>query len=274
MLIDTEKYIPSLKKLWYGVFGDSEEYISLIFDKGYTPSEVFATVSGEEVVSALYLLKCNISVGEKVLSGRYLYAAATSPEHRKQGLMSKLICEAKEYIAANNIDFIALVPANENLYGYYRGFGFETLMYNFCSVAAEKGKSCVTDKISDSVESIMRMRDSYRGAKLTFEIPEMKYAVSCLDFAGYSFYKNSDDSYYITDNDSSEVIEYISSEENFRENTELLLSRLGEGTVITSPYDLSGFCESRKQKFGMVYFVSDNLKNIFKSGIYMNIALD
>lgn len=273
MLIDTGKYYCSLKRLWSEVFGDSDEYISLIFDEGYTPAEVFGEISDGEVVSALYLLKCNITSGGKIFNGRYLYAAATLPDYRKQGIMGRLINEAKQYIVDENIDFIALVPASEKLYGYYSKYGFESLMYKYVS-AIENESTVITEDEKIDGKAFFEMRKSFIGNKLAFEFPEIEYALSCLDFAGYNVYRNSNDSCYISDKNRTEIIEYISSEDNFEKNTELFLSKLGSGAEISSPYDLSKFCESKRQTFGMVFTENDILKNNIESGVYMNIALD
>ena len=125
MLIESkEKYIPSLLDLWKKVFGDSEEYIRLFFDKAYFDSECFAVIEEDKVISAFYLLKCSIKFNGEVYCGRYLYAAATLPDYRGKGLMSELINEALKYCESHNLDFIALVPADDGLYDYYdRPFG-------------------------------------------------------------------------------------------------------------------------------------------------------
>lgn len=274
MLIDAKKYSFSLKKLWFEVFGDSEEYISLMFEKGYTPSEVFAEISDGKVVSALYLLECNINSGDDVYKGRYLYAAATLADYRKNGIMSKLIDEAKRYVAEEGIVFIALVPASEKLYGYYGKYGFKPLMYKYVSVVKDAGNIKAEDEIIEDTESILEMRRLYCGKIFGFEKPEMKYALSCLNFAGYYAYRNSDDSYYISDKDKTEIVEYISSEINFADNTKLLISKMSADAEISSPYNLSEFCESNMQKFGMIFTENGILKESIKSGIYMNIALD
>ncbi len=273
MLIDAKKYSGSLKNLWSEVFGDSDEYISLIFDKGYIPAEVFGEISDGRVVSALYLLKCNITSDGRIYNGRYLYAAATLTEYRKNGIMARLINEAEEFIVNNNIDFIALVPASEKLYGYYAKYGFESLMYKYLSVT-EKERAVFDEDEIISFDEYFELRKLYGGNKFSFEKSETEYAASCLDFAGYRIYRNSDDSYYISDTDKTEVIEYLSSQENFKYNTEKFLSKLESGTEISSPYDLNRFCQSKKIKFGMIYTEKTGIRKSVENGVYMNIALD
>lgn len=270
MLIDVKKHSSSLKKLWKDVFGDSEEYINLLFDFDYIPSECFGEIRDGEVVSALYLLRCNIGS----FSGRYLYAAATLNDFRGQGIMGRLIEEAEEYIIKENISFISLVPANDKLYGYYKRFGFEALMYNYGSVTEKDGDCNSEDEIISDRDEFLRIRNSVNQKSFSYMKGELGYALSCLSFVGCRVYKNTSDSYYIADEDKSEILEYISSETNFKENTEILLSKLKKGTEIVSPYDLSGFCESKKQRYGMIYTADEKAEKYFSDGIYMNIALD
>jgi GNAT superfamily N-acetyltransferase len=97
MLIqEKDKYISSLISLWHSVFGDETDYIKLFFKEAYFDSECFAEIIEDEPVSALYLLKCIIKCDGKIYRGRYLYAAATLPEYRGKGLMSKLMTVSAE----------------------------------------------------------------------------------------------------------------------------------------------------------------------------------
>ncbi len=273
MLIDVSRYTESLKKLWIDTFGDSEDYVNLLFYNGYTPTECFAEVISGEVVSVLYLLKGYIKTEKAVFEGRYLYAAATAVNHRGKGLMAKLLKEAQQYIKDNNISFISLVPADEGLYGYYGRFGFESVMKNYVSVNIKSGlDSAPTHSMSN--KDFFALRKSLPGSYFNFADEGLNYALSCLHYAGFNLVQNSADSYYIISGDKSEVLEYVSSAENFTENTKVFLNRLSEGTTVVSPHDLSGFCECRENKYGMVYFADEKMKKYISGDVYMNIALD
>ncbi len=272
MLIDVCSYGQSLKKLWADTFGDNEDYINLFFDYGYTPSECFAEIIDGEVISALYLLKGYIKYENMTFEGRYLYAAATSEIHRGKGIMGKLIEEAKEYVKEKYISFISLVPADDGLYGYYARFGFVPIMKNYVSVYDNIGinSECKVMELSGFTELRKHLPEPY----FSFDEKEWIYALDCLKYADYDIICNSEDSYYIISDDKSEVLEYVSSEDNFVENTKIFLSRLKEGTVIVSPYDLGAFCNCEEKKFGMVYIADKIMKERINDGIYMNIALD
>lgn len=272
MLIDVKKYSPSLRRLWAEAFGDDEEYAGLLFNEDNLPCECFAEIADGQVVSVLYLLESEIRLKGKVFCGRYLYAAATADSYRKKGLMAGLIRQAQEYVREKGLSFISLVPADEGLYGYYSRFGFEAVMSNYRAAAddlpwREKGEEM-------SPEAYFAFRDKLDLSGFSFSGSALRYALSCLVYSDYEFLSNSDDSCYILSAEGGDVLEYISSEENFAVNTHTFLSRLGKNTDIVSPYDLSDFCQCSENKFGMAYITDDEMKNILNDKIYMNIALD
>lgn len=272
MLIDVKEYTPSLKKLWSETFGDDDEYINLLFDFDYTPAECFAEISDGDVISVLYLLKGYITADGKVFEGRYLYAAATDKKHRGKGLMAELIRQAREYVKEKGLSFICLVPADEGLYGYYARFGFEAVMRNFVSTVGGKNSGLIEE--SADFSEYLRARKEISVPFFCFGEDEWKYAFSSLRYAGYKVINNTRDSYIIIDKDKKEVLEYISSDGNFTDNTENLICKLSANATVASPYDMSDFCDCRENRFGMVYFADNRLKDYTADGIYMNIALD
>lgn len=107
--------------LWSICFGDSEEYISFFIDN--CPDYIgIGYFKEDKLVAMCFLLEGYIN-GEKC---KYLYAACTHPDCRKQGIMGKLLEYAKIYCAENGYSAIFLVPANEHLYRYYSTFGYIT----------------------------------------------------------------------------------------------------------------------------------------------------
>ncbi len=255
MLIENkDKYRDSLIALWNKVFGDSEDYIRLFFKRAYFDSECFGEIVCGEVVSALYLLKCEIKFEGKTYKGRYLYAAATLPEHRNKGLMAKLIGEAQPYAREGELDFIALVPADDSLYDYYGKFGFVTSMYKYKLTADTAAENKSYGEIT--AEEFHKIRSSSNINMLVYNEVINNYAFECLKFSGNKIISLSDNSYY------------IEGEELFS-NGDLSISEVpAGGTVI---YTNSPFSNSEKIRNGMIYSVNDSFK---PHNIYMNIALD
>lgn len=95
---------------------------------------------------------------------RYIYACATHPDYRKQGLMGKLLNAAVEYADEKRID-LALVPANAPLFDYYKRFGFTqtTYLYRraYPPIAASKASAAwqkSAGSIDESVQMLQRVR--------------------------------------------------------------------------------------------------------------------
>ncbi len=255
MLIENkEKYQDSLITLWNKVFGDSEDYINLFFKQAYFDSECFGEILSDEVVSALYLLKCEIKFEGKTYNGRYLYAAATLSEHRNKGLMAKLISEAQRYARERELDFIALVPAGDSLYEYYGKFGFITDMYKYKLTADTTAENKAYREIT--AEEFHKIRSSSNINMLVYDEVINNYAFECLKFTGNKTISLSYDSYYIV------------GEELFS-GSGLSISEIPAGDAVI--YTNYPFPNSEKIRNGMIYSVNDNFK---PHNIYMNIALD
>lgn len=274
MLIDTGKFKEELKKLWHNVFGDGEEYISLLFDYSYTPKECFAHFDNGRIVSVLYLLESEILCEDESYKGRYLYAAATEKSHRGKGFMALLIKEAQDFCQKENLDFISLVPANDHLYSYYSKFGFCENMYRFVFKKENCSELCKDCGEEVSFREYFSKRKEYLKNGFHFSFEETVYASSCLGQGGIRAYKNSDNSFYLADKTEGTVLEYISDADNFNENTLHFFERLEKGTTVSSPYDLSKYGETKKERYGMVYPVSSFFKEKRDKSFYMNIALD
>lgn len=276
MLIDITKNKKSLADLWHRVFGDPYSYIELIFKEEYSNSILcFGEIKGEEVVSAFYLLKNTLKFEGKLYNGVYLYAAATLPEYRGDGLMSALINEAQEYCRENGYDFVSLVPSENSLYNYYSRFGFESAMYRYKGSITHSGKASVACKIIENSNAVLSVRSKYDNNIITFDKNAFSYAADCLKAGGYSFYLLSEDSYALFSKEQKSVEEFISPTDKLDINGRILCDLLPEDNItISAPFELP-FCEIDIEKSGMLYPVNAELCREWKyTEIYMNIALD
>ena len=204
-----DKTLSQLVDLWMTVFGDSEDYIKLIAPY-LELFDCYAIKEDGKIVSAFYLLPSEIKIGSRIYAGRYLYAAATYEEYRKNGYMSSLINEAIED-KENQLDFISLVPANNSLYSYYGRFGFEPIMYNYrtrliCN-GNEKAECCV---VTDG-KKINDLRKNKFDRVHLFTDETMNYALSCYGHFG-SFFKNAGGSAFLYADDEKTVYEEYSKE--------------------------------------------------------------
>lgn len=260
MLIETkDKYIDSLIKLWNKVFGDDEDYIKLFFKDAYYDCECFAEIYDDEVVSAFYLLKCIIKLDGKIYNGRYLYAAATLPEYRNKGLMGKLISEARDYFKTKNIDFVALVPANDGLYDYYGRFGFKEAMYKYKYQITHEASTMRAYREITDVKEFIKIRNSLNRDMLIYNDICNKYAFTCLRYWDTRTFYLNDSAYY------------IEGEELLCADRDVALSLInnlsGESVVFTN----CNIDSAEKIRNGMILSLKEDFN--FKD-IYMNIALD
>lgn len=115
---DDSKQIVSL---WAGVFGDSEEDIYFFLNNCIHKS-CLGYFKGETLVSMLFLVECSYC-GKK---GAYMYAVCTQKDFRGRGYVSKLIERSKK----SGYDFLWLIPANDELFGFYERFGFKIKLYS------------------------------------------------------------------------------------------------------------------------------------------------
>ena len=260
MLIKSkEEYTSSLIRLWNRVFGDDEDYIKLFFKEAYYDCECFGEIVADEVVSAFYLLKSSIKSGGKVYKGRYLYAAATLPECRGKGLMAKLIGEAIAYAEDENLDFIALVPADDGLYDYYGRFGFKQAMYKYkYHTVNHTATMRAYREITDGKE-FSEIRNSESRDMLIYNDVCNRYAFECLRFSSIRVFYLSDNAYY------AEGEELFCSDKDMAMN---LINNLCGESVIYTNCDLD---KAEKIRNGMIFAVKENVK---LKDIYMNIALD
>lgn len=260
MLIESnKKYIPSLISLWNKVFGDDEEYIKLFFDKAYYDCECFAEIVDDKAVSAFYLLKCTIKKDGRLYNGRYLYAAATLPEYRSKGLMSKLIKEALDYGKSKGLHFVALVPADDGLYDYYTRFGFKEAMHKYKYTLTNEASTMRAYREITNADEFIRIRNSYNGDMLIYNDVCNKYAFDCLRFAGTRIFYLNDNAYYIEDE------ELLCGDEETAFN--LINNLCGESVVYTNCNVVS----AEKIRNGMIYCFDNEIE---LKDIYMNIALD
>ena len=104
---------PQLRALWRRVFGDPEEYLDLFFAHCFDPVETMVAYEAGQVRSALYLLPLTLRIGAQALPARYIYAVATDPDYRSQGLSTALLEETHRLLAAKGIAASVLVPAEQ-----------------------------------------------------------------------------------------------------------------------------------------------------------------
>lgn len=123
--LNDEIFEMQLRDIWKNVFGDEDEYLDVFFDKIYQKDYVLSIEQDGKVAAMLFMVPYDVIIGKNKYKSIYLYALATVEKYRNKGFMSKLINMANEYVDKNNYLFSFLIPAEEELYGFYKKFGFD-----------------------------------------------------------------------------------------------------------------------------------------------------
>lgn len=124
--------IPRLRELWVLAFGDGGDYLDNFFTNYYQPSRVLV-LEQEGVINAMTawypstFYTQNPQIGD--LRCGYLYAVATHPDCRGQGLASKLLAFCDEYLKEEGYHGVTTVPARPDLHIFFGQNGFHECFY-------------------------------------------------------------------------------------------------------------------------------------------------
>ena len=109
-----------LRSLWQLAFGDSAEFIGSFFAAAYAPERCRVIVRDDRVAAALYWLDAEYA-GQKFA---YIYAVATHPDFRNQGLCRQLMEETHAVLTGQGYSGALLMPAEEGLRQMYGKMGY------------------------------------------------------------------------------------------------------------------------------------------------------
>lgn len=107
------------KALWAAAFGD-DGWIDSFFRTAFQAENTLAIFRDGQLAAGLAWMQTSCQ-GRKLA---YLYAVATAPEYRHQGLCRELMANAQEALAARGYDGSVLVPADDGLRQMYAAMGY------------------------------------------------------------------------------------------------------------------------------------------------------
>lgn len=116
--------------LWKETFGDSSQYVSLVFDNYFHPDRVAYREEDGRLLSAMVGVDYSfVSQGGKNLRGLYLCGLATRPEARRKGIMTSLLKEMNLKAEAMGYDFTFLIPEKDSVRKFYADRGFNNAFF-------------------------------------------------------------------------------------------------------------------------------------------------
>ena len=107
------------KALWSAAFGD-DGWIDSFFRTAYRAENTLAIFRDGQLAAGLAWMQTSCQ-GRRLA---YLYAVATAPEYRHQGLCRELMTNAQEALATRGYDGSVLVPADDGLRRMYAAMGY------------------------------------------------------------------------------------------------------------------------------------------------------
>lgn len=120
----------ALFDLWEEAFGDTPEFMQEMYGCGYLrPEDVFVLTDHSKLLSALILPEYQLRFQGEDLPVRLLSCVATAPSARNCGYMGQLLSRATELVLKSGSRGICVIPVSEDLFRFYRKFGFHTAFY-------------------------------------------------------------------------------------------------------------------------------------------------
>ncbi len=119
IIFSNDTYINQIKHLWKEAFSDTDESIDFYFSNIHKNENMLIDVEDGKVRAMLTMHPIKLSLEDKVVSGRYIYAVATGADFRGRGISSRLLEYAHGYMREQNISVSLLVPATEELFDFY-----------------------------------------------------------------------------------------------------------------------------------------------------------
>lgn len=131
----TTDLIPQLRTVWKDSFGDTDEFLDSFFSTGFSPSHCRCLTVEDRVAAVLYWF--DVSCKGKRMA--YLYAVATAPAFREQGLCRRLMKDTHAHLSLRGYSGILLVPDGEALSRMYAGLGYIpcTTIHEFVCAAGD-----------------------------------------------------------------------------------------------------------------------------------------
>lgn len=119
----TAKDVEALVSLWQEAF-DEEEGARDFYATTFDVIDTIVYRISNEIVSMLHYIPFVLHNGTEKYNGAYLYALATKKEHRGKKIMQELMNEAQRKAEKEHLDVLFVIPASEQLYGYYEKMGY------------------------------------------------------------------------------------------------------------------------------------------------------
>lgn len=115
------RHTSSLRSLWKAAFGDNDAFLDMFYATGFSPQRCRCILDEDRVAAVLYWFDC-FCEGRKLA---YIYAVATDPAYRNQGLCRQLIDDTHNHLKQQGYAGAMLLPQEPSLRVMYGKMGYE-----------------------------------------------------------------------------------------------------------------------------------------------------
>lgn len=113
-------HMPQLRQLWKAAFGDGDDFLDMFYTTAYSPQRCRCILDEGRVAAVLYWFNCACD-GQKLA---YIYAVATDPGYRNQGLCRKLMANTAAHLKNLGYAGAMLLPQEPGLRQMYGKMGY------------------------------------------------------------------------------------------------------------------------------------------------------
>lgn len=150
-----------LRTLFKVSFGDDDVFLDHFFSAGFSPDRCRVIVNEEgRLLSALYWFDTEYA-GEQYA---YLYAVATDPEFRHQGILRYLLADTHALLKDRGYAGALLVPGDEDLRNMYKTMGYEDCTTVSTVISASQPVTVLIHPIDRAEYSRLRRKYLSKGA--------------------------------------------------------------------------------------------------------------
>lgn len=275
-----------LKEIWKVCFGDDDEYIQFYFSNAYQIRNTLVCAENDVIAAMMTVLPCILSVRGKQHRGSYVYAVATRPEYRKQGLMTRMHDQAKKLCEQRGDHFLTLVPASEELFSMYQKCGYQiftSLVHDQIMTWdwKEKGKKTVLQDICNA--DFLNMRKAYLEtlpASIRLDNTLENYSAEELKMAGCHILSVQNEEgqgylvYYYESDRTVKIREIGLTQKCFEAAIHTIAERLNADQLILAMSRLTYFNVRQAKPYSMVFWLDETLASLPGETVYMNLMLD
>lgn len=276
--------LPQIKALWQEAFGDSDEDTEFYFERRHRHENMLVLLEGDEVAAMLTMLPINLKAGKEGLKARYIFAVATKKSHRGQGLSTKLLEAAHEFIRSEGGAAGVLVPAEGSLFDFYEKRGYQTAFYIDEAVipAAQLPKISTLDSVFDcSASEYLSSRENLLGDNrmyVKWDLEALTYIKDSLGMGGGRMLKLTIDkkpalAVCAPVNDGVMVTELLCEKSHITRALAQIHNLIrAERYTVRTPQGVLG--EGEKKSFGMIHRLGTPVLDLDGQLPYLSFAKD